>query len=86
MMHGGGRAGVHVGGWLNAGYNLEDLESLRQELLRRKDIRSVQRAMRQVGLAVDPASLHLVKRYNFDSRGIAQSKRVLLSYSSSPKF
>ena len=30
MMHGGGRAGVHVGGWQNAGYNLEDLESVRQ--------------------------------------------------------
>ena len=25
-MHGGGRAGVHVGGWQNAGYNLEDLK------------------------------------------------------------
>ena len=27
-MHGGGRAGVHVGGWENAGYNLEDLEAI----------------------------------------------------------
>jgi len=70
MTHSGGRAGPYMDGWLTAGYNLEELESLRQQLLRQNDMGSVQRAMRQVGISVDRATLHLVKRYNFDSQGI----------------
>ncbi|MGB0384760.1 MAG: hypothetical protein ACPGWR_08065 [Ardenticatenaceae bacterium] len=73
MIHGGGRAGVRVDGWQQAGYNLEELESLRQHFLRQNDIGAVQRAMRQVGISVDRATLHLVKRYNFDSQGIGFS-------------
>lgn len=73
MIHGGGRAGPYMDGWLKAGYNVEELESLRQQLLRQNDIGPVQRAMRQVGISVDRATLHLVKRYNFDSQGIGFS-------------
>lgn len=70
MTHGGGRVGPYMDGWLKAGYNFEQLESLRQKLLRQNDIGSVQRAMRQVGISVDRGTLYLVKRYNFDSQGI----------------
>jgi len=72
-MYGGGRAGIHVGGWLKAGYNLDELESVRQHLLRQNDIAAIQRAMRQVGITVDRATVHLVKLYNFDSQGIGFS-------------
>ena len=48
----GGRAGVHGLKWLNAGYNLEQIESLRQRLMYQKDIGRVERAMRQFGITV----------------------------------
>ena len=67
---GGGRAGVHEYDFANAGYNLDQLESLRQQLLRRNDIGQVQKAMQQLGIKVARNILHAVKRYNFDSQGI----------------
>lgn len=67
----GGRAGVHGLKWLNAGYNLEQIESLRQQLLAQKDIGRVQRAMRKCGITVKRDVIQLVKQYNFDSNGIA---------------
>ena len=79
-MYGGGRAGIHIDGWLKAGYNLDDLESIRQHLLRQNDIASIQRAMRQVGIIVDRATVHLVKRYSFDSQGIGFSYRNITGW------
>lgn len=68
--HGGGRAGVHDFGWRGAGYNLDEVEPLRQKLLRANDYGQVQKAMRQLGINVDRAILQAVKRYNFDSQGV----------------
>ena len=79
-MYGGGRAGIHVDGWEKSGYNLDDLESVRQHLLRQNDIGPVQRAMQQVGITVDRATVQLVKRYNFDSQGIGFIYRNLTAW------
>ena len=68
--HGGGRAGIHNFGWRRAGYNLDELEPLRQQLLRANDYGQVQKSMRQLGINVDRATLQAVKRYNFDSQGV----------------
>ena len=67
----GGRAGVHGLKWLNVGYNLEQIESLRQRLMSQKDIGRVERAMREFGITVKRDVIQLVKQYNFDSHGIA---------------
>lgn len=70
IIHGGGRAGPHEWGWVAAGYDLDQVESLRLQLLAQNDYGQVQKAMQQVGITVDRALLRLVKRYNFDSPGL----------------
>jgi len=67
---GGGRAGIHEFGWRMAGYNLHEIEPLRQKLLRQNDYAPIQKAMQQLGIVVSQAILRAVKRYNFDSQGI----------------
>lgn len=70
ITQGGGRAGPHEWGWMKAGINLVEVESLRLQLLAQNDYGQVQKSMQQVGVTVDRALLHLVKRYNFDSLGL----------------
>lgn len=70
IRHGGGRAGPYEWGWVAAGYDLDEVEPLRLQLLARNDYGQVQKAMQQVGITVDRAVLRLVKRYNFDSPGL----------------
>lgn len=70
MEIGGGRAGVHEYRWLQEGYNLDEVEPLRQQLLAIKDVGQVQKALRQVDIIVNRRVVAAVKQYNFDSRGI----------------
>ena len=70
MIHGGGRAGPHEWGWVAAGYDLDEVEPLRLQLLARNDYGQVQKAMQRVGITVDRSLLRVVKRYNFDSLGL----------------
>ena len=67
----GGRAGVRGKEWLNAGYSLEKIESLRQQLLAQNDIGRVLKALREFGISVRRDIIQAVKRYNFDSPKIA---------------
>ncbi|MGB0386574.1 MAG: hypothetical protein ACPGWR_17330 [Ardenticatenaceae bacterium] len=67
----GGRAGVYGHQWIKAGYNLDEIEQLRQELLSRNDYGPVQRALQKMGISVKRSIIQAVKRYNFDSSGIA---------------
>jgi len=53
MEIGGGRAGVHSYRWVQEGYNLDQVEPLRQELLAINDVGQVQKALQQVGIVVD---------------------------------
>lgn len=71
LEYSGGRAGPNEYEWVEAGYNLEDVEQLRQELLKRNDVGQIQKAMQGVGISVERNVLKLVKRYVFDSQGIA---------------
>lgn len=71
MIHGGGRAGPHEWGWVQADYELSEVEPLRLQLLAQNDYGQVQKAMQQVGVKVSRALLRQVKRYNFDSPGLA---------------
>lgn len=64
----GGRAGANFIRW---GRTAEEVEALRRELLDRDDIGRVQDALRRHNLHVDRGGLNAVKRYCFDSRGIA---------------
>lgn len=68
--HSGGRAGVHEYGWVLADYNLNDIESLRQELLRQNDIGQIQKAMQKLGIRIRRDLLQIIKSYLFDSRGL----------------
>ena len=70
IKHSGGRAGLHEYGWVKAGYNLDEVESLRQELLARKDVGKVQQALRELGVGVKRDIIQAVKNYNFDSQGL----------------
>lgn len=70
MAQGGGRAGPHEWGWVQAGLDLVEVESLRLQLLAQNDYGQVQKSMQKVEVTVDRALLHLVKRYNFDSLGL----------------
>jgi hypothetical protein len=70
MRHGGGRAGPHEYGWVMAGYKLDEIEPLRQQLLVYNDIGQVQKAMRQLGIRLKRATIEAVKKYNFDSQGL----------------
>lgn len=67
----GGRAGKGELGWLKAGYEVSEIESLRKQLLSQKDITKVLKAMRKLGIRVKRQIIQVVKRYNFDSAGIA---------------
>ena len=69
----GGRAGLHEYGWAKAGYDLDEVESLRQELLARKDVGKVQQALRKLGMSVKRDIIQAVKIYNFDSQGLGFS-------------
>lgn len=66
IIHGGGRAGPHEWGWVAAGYDLDEVESLRLQLLAQNDYGQVQKAMQQVGITVDRALLHLVKQITLE--------------------
>lgn len=70
MEIGGGRAGVHEYGWLQEGYNLDEVEALRQQFLAIKDVGQVHKALQQVGIVVNRRVVAAVKQYNFDSQGI----------------
>jgi hypothetical protein len=70
MIHGGGRAGPHEWGWIQADYEITEVEPLRLELLAQNDYGQVHKAMQQVGVKVSRALLRQVKRYNFDSPGL----------------
>lgn len=69
--HGGGRAGAHELDFLEAGHELDEIDSLRQELLSQNDVGKVQRALRKLGIRVQPNIIQAVKNYIFDSQGIA---------------
>jgi len=66
----GGRAGLHEFGWLQAGYDLDEVESIRQTLLRQNDYGKVQQALQKLGIEVRRDIIQTVKNYNFDSQGI----------------
>lgn len=66
----GGRAGLHEFGWLQAGYDLDEVESIRQTLLRQNDYGKVQQALQKLGIEVRRDIIQAVKNYNFDSQGI----------------
>ena len=66
----GGRAGIHEYGWLNAGYELKKVESLRQELLSQNDVGKIQQALAKLGIRVKRDIIQAVKNYNFDSQGL----------------
>lgn len=65
---GGGRAGINAIKWNKPA---EDVERLRLQLLKRNDIRRVQKALADFGIRADASLIEAVKRYNFDSQGIA---------------
>lgn len=69
--HSGGRAGLHEFGWLRAGYDLDEVESIRQTLLRQNEVGKVQQALQKLGIYVRRDIIQAVKNYNFDSQGIA---------------
>lgn len=66
----GGRAGPHEPGWIMAGYQREEIEPLRQQLLSQNDYFQVQTAMQKLGIHIKRNMLRQVKRYMFDSYGI----------------
>ena len=68
--HSGGRAGLHEKGWLRAGYKRDEVEPLRQQLLRHNDVGKVQREMQKLGIRVSRTIIRAVKEYNFDSQGV----------------
>lgn len=67
----GGRAGVGELGFDIAGYSAHQIEDIRLDLLARQDVGRVQKSMAAAGVKVDRAMLEAVKRYNFDSAGLA---------------
>lgn len=69
--HSGGRAGVHEVVFFQAGYALNKIEPLRQNLIRQNDIGKVQRALRKLEIKVKRDIIRAVKVYNFDSQGLA---------------
>jgi hypothetical protein len=52
----------------------EDVERLRQDLLQRNDVGRVQSSLQQLGIHEDRSIIEAVKRYNFDSAGLAFTK------------
>ncbi|MCG8420371.1 MAG: hypothetical protein MJE77_20755 [Proteobacteria bacterium] len=56
--------------WEAAGFQLSDLEAVRQRLLARGDITAVLDTLRAHGVPADRAMVEAVKRYNFDSAGL----------------
>jgi hypothetical protein len=64
----GGRAGANEIQW---GMPAEAIEGVRRALLERADVGSVERAMRAASVDATREQLEAVKRYLFDSRGIA---------------
>ena len=70
MEQSGGRAGPHEFGFAQAGYELDQIEGLRQELLSQNDVGKVQRALRKLGITVKRNIIQAVKNYVFDSEGI----------------
>lgn len=67
----GGRAGPNEYGWIQAGYQPEQIEDLRQQHLSQKDAGKIQRALQKLGLIVKRTTIESVKRYIFDSQGLA---------------
>lgn len=68
--HSGGRAGLHEFGWVRAGYDLDEVESIRQTLLGQNDVGKVQQALQKLGISIRRGIIQAVKNYNFDSQGI----------------
>ncbi|MFE4106461.1 hypothetical protein [Almyronema epifaneia] len=75
---GGGRAGIDEYGWSQRfGHQLakeeiyQQAEALRQKLLAQKDVGKVTRALQAFGIPADTQLIAAVKRYNFDSPGLA---------------
>jgi hypothetical protein len=66
----GGRAGPNEFDFVNAGYKLDEIEPLRQQLLSQNDVGKVQKAIRKLGLRVKRGIIQAVKNYNFDSQGL----------------
>lgn len=78
--HSGGRAGIHEFGWrkkLDENYELsweefqKQVEKIRLDLLSRNDVNRVKNTLHDFGIPVDEQLIAAVKRYNFDSSGIA---------------
>ncbi|WP_346292970.1 hypothetical protein [Sphaerothrix gracilis] len=75
---GGGRAGIDEYGWsqrlgnhLSKDEIYQQAEALRQRLMGQKDVGKVTRALQEFGIPADTQLVAAVKRYNFDSSGIA---------------
>ena len=66
----GGRAGPNEFGFIEAGYNQDEIEPLRQQLLSQNDVGKVTGAIRKLGLRVKRSIIQAVKNYNFDSQGL----------------
>ncbi|MBI4854296.1 MAG: hypothetical protein HY819_21055 [Acidobacteria bacterium] len=65
---GGGKAGANLGKWEYR--TVEEVETIRLELLNRPDVGQVQKSLMEMGVRVDRNTLTSIKNYNFDSRGI----------------
>ena len=52
VRHSGGRVGAHQWGWVEAGYDLSEVESLRLKLIAQNDYGKVQKAIKQVGVSL----------------------------------
>lgn len=66
--YGAGKAGANLGKWQYR--TVEEVETIRLELLKRPDIGQVQKSLMEMGVRVDRNTLTSIKNYNFDSRGI----------------
>lgn len=69
--HSGGRGGTDESGWVKNGYELLEIEPLRQQLISQNDIGRVQKAIQKLSIFVKRSIIQSVKNYNFDSQGIA---------------
>ncbi|MDX8030646.1 hypothetical protein SK803_10520 [Lentzea sp. BCCO 10_0856] len=89
---GGGRAGIAESlEWLTVTNPLtgrpfsqarfaQEIEAVRRALLATEDIGRVHAELRRLGITIDRATVASIKRYNFDSAGIAMSYRNYVAW------